>query len=82
MDSTNSTTFSDIPKDLAFLLRQWSKLPKGVKKTILSLVKYGKWGTVYLRFRRWIDKWIFDLIAKELQTEAIAIKGTKSLFGD
>ena len=35
-----SVNISDIPKDLALLLRKWDKLPKSVKKTILSLVKH------------------------------------------
>ena len=34
------TKVSDIPKDLAFLMRKWNKLPKEIKKTILSLVKH------------------------------------------
>jgi transposase len=51
---------------------KWRALPE----------EYGKWDTIYQRFRRWIDKGIFDLIEKELQTEAIAIKGIKALALD
>jgi transposase len=50
----------------------WRDLPK----------HFGKWGTIYQRFRRWITKGIFDRIAKELQTEAIDIQGIKSLALD
>jgi len=36
----DSVKVLDIPKDLAFLVRKWNKLPKEVKKTILTLVKH------------------------------------------
>ena len=39
-DSKDSSKFLDIPKDLAFLMQKWNKLPKEIKKTILSLVKH------------------------------------------
>jgi transposase len=32
---------------------------------------FGKWSTIYQRFRRWIDKGVFDRIEKELQTQVI-----------
>ena len=51
---------------------RWRALPK----------TFGKWSTIYRRFRRWIDLGIFDLIAKELRTQAIAIKGIKALALD
>jgi hypothetical protein len=36
----DSVKVLDVPKDLQYLLRKWDSLPKGVKKTILSLVKH------------------------------------------
>ena len=39
-DSKDSSKFLDIPKDLAFLMQKWNKLPKEIKKSILSLVKH------------------------------------------
>jgi transposase len=51
---------------------RWRALPK----------KFGKWSTIYQRFRRWIDLGIFDLIAKEFRTQAIAIKGINALAMD
>ena len=43
---------------------------------------FGKWYAIYQRFRRWIALGIFDHIEKELQMQAIAIKGVKSLAID
>jgi transposase len=43
---------------------------------------FGKWYTIYQRFRRWIALGIFDHIEKELQMQAIAIKGVKALAID
>jgi transposase len=51
---------------------QWRSLPE----------HFGKWDTIYQRFRRWIDKGVFDRIEKELQSESIAIRGIKSLSMD
>jgi transposase len=43
---------------------------------------YGKWGTIYQRFRRWIALGIFDRIEKELQSQTVTIKGIKALAFD
>ena len=43
---------------------------------------FGKWGAIYQRFRRWIRLGIFDLIERELQSQAIAVKRIKSLAMD
>jgi transposase len=51
---------------------KWRALPK----------HFGKWYTVYQRFRRWVRLGVFDRIEKELQSEAIAIKGIKALALD
>jgi len=51
---------------------RWRALPK----------EYGKWDTIYQRFRRWIRLGIFERIEKELQTQAIDIKGIKALALD
>ena len=40
---------------------KWRALPK----------HFGKWYTIYQRFRRWIDKGVFDRIEKHLQTQVI-----------
>jgi transposase len=51
---------------------RWRALPK----------HFGKWYTIYQRFRRWIDKGVFDRIEKELQSQAIDVKGIKALALD
>jgi transposase len=43
---------------------------------------FGNWNTLYCRFRYWIDHGVFDRIEKELQADAIAIKGIQSLSMD
>jgi transposase len=43
---------------------------------------FGKWYTLYQRFRRWIHLGVFDRIEKEPQADAIAIKGMKTLAID
>jgi len=50
----------------------WRALPKD----------FGNWSTIYCRFRYWIAIGVFDRIEKELQSQAIAIKGIKSLALD
>ena len=44
--------------------------------------KFGHWNSIYYRFRQWIALGIFDRIEKELQTQAINIKGIKALAID
>ena len=44
--------------------------------------KFGKWDTIYRRFRRWIDHGVFDRIENELKLQIINIKGIKSLSLD
>jgi muconolactone delta-isomerase len=44
--------------------------------------RFGKWCTLYRRFRHWIDLGIFDLIEKEPQTQVIDRKGVKTLALD
>jgi transposase len=44
--------------------------------------KFGNWNTLYCRFRYWIDIGVFDRIEKELQSQAISIKGIKALALD
>ena len=44
--------------------------------------KFGNWNSIYCRFRYWIDTGVFDRIEKELQSQAIAIKGIKALALD
>jgi transposase len=51
---------------------RWRALPK----------KFGKWDTIYQRFRRWTRLGVFDRIEKELQTQAIDIQGIKTLSLD
>jgi transposase len=51
---------------------RWRSLPE----------TFGKWGTIYQRFRRWIALGIFELIEKEFQSHAIAVKGIKALALD
>lgn len=51
---------------------RWRALPK----------EFGKWSSIYRRFRYWIDLGIFDLIEKRLQSQAIDIKGIKALALD
>jgi transposase len=51
---------------------RWRALPE----------KFGNWNTIYCRFRYWIDKGVFDRIEHELRTEAIDMKGIKSLALD
>ena len=50
----------------------WRALPK----------EFGNWNTIYCRFRYWIEIGVFDRIEKTLQSQAIAIKGIKSLALD
>jgi transposase len=40
---------------------KWRKLPE----------HFGKWYTIYQRFRRWIDKGIFDRIEEYLQMQVV-----------
>jgi transposase len=40
---------------------QWRAIPE----------HFGKWYTIYQRFRRWIDEGIFDRIEQALQTQVI-----------
>lgn len=51
---------------------RWRALPE----------KFGKWDTIYRRFRRWIDRGVFDRIENELKSQVIDIKGIKSLSLD
>jgi len=51
---------------------RWRAMPK----------EFGKWSTLYQRFRRWIHRGVFDSIEEELQSQAIDIKGIKALALD
>ena len=51
---------------------RWRALPE----------KFGKWYTIYQRFRRWIDLGVFDEIEEELRSQAIDLKGIKKLALD
>ena len=51
---------------------RWRALPE----------KFGKWNTIYARFRYWIEIGVFDRIEKELQSQAVEIKGIKELALD
>ena len=51
---------------------RWRALPE----------KFGKWSTIYARFRYWIETGVFDRIEKELQSQTIEIKGIKELALD
>jgi len=51
---------------------RWRALPK----------EYGKWYTIYRRFRYWIAIGVFDRIEQELRTQAIDRKGVKILALD
>ena len=48
---------------------RWRAMPK----------KFGKWSTIYQRFRRWIQLEVFDSIEEELQAQGIDLKGIKAL---
>ncbi|MCL2711493.1 MAG: transposase [Planctomycetaceae bacterium] len=50
----------------------WRALPKD----------FGHWNTIYCRFCYWIAMGVFDRIEKALQSQAITIKGIKSLALD
>jgi transposase len=51
---------------------RWRALPK----------HFGKWYTIYQRFRRWITKGVFDRIEKAQQLQALDIKRIKALSLD
>jgi transposase len=51
---------------------RWRALPE----------KFGKWYTIYQRFRRWIDLGVFENIEEELRSQAIELKGIKKLALD
>lgn len=51
---------------------RWRALPE----------QFGQWFTIYRRFRRWIALGVFDRIEKELQSQAVDIKGIKALSLD
>ena len=44
--------------------------------------KFGKWDTIDQRFRRWVQLGVFGRIEKELQSQAIDIKGITALALD
>jgi transposase len=50
----------------------WRALPK----------EFGKWISIYCRFRYWAKRGIFDRIEKEFALQAIEIKGIKALALD
>ena len=43
---------------------------------------FGKWSTIYGRFRYWIEIGVFDRIENELKSQMIDIKGIKELALD
>jgi len=51
---------------------RWRALPE----------RFGHWNTIYSRFRYWLALGVFDRIEKELQSQAISIKGIKALALD
>ena len=51
---------------------RWRALPK----------HFGKWSTIYGRFRSWIDLGVFDRIEQDLQSQAVSIQGIKALALD
>jgi transposase len=44
--------------------------------------EFGKWISIYCRFRYWAARGIFDRIEEELASQAIDIKGIKALALD
>ena len=51
---------------------KWRALPE----------QFGNWNSIYCRFRYWIAKGVFERIEKELQSQAIDLKGIKALALD
>ena len=50
----------------------WRDLPK----------EFGKWSTIYQRFRRWVAKGIFDRIEEHLRTQVVDVEKITSLALD